>query len=128
MRRDDHESQAVIVERLKAEHGVQVSRSTVGGWVANVRSVAPPATDQPVTTAELRRRLLILLDAETEALERHGRRPIDLDRLAKVASSLRVMAQIETAAPKEKGEKRTSLAELDAGSGEDRSDGNSGAG
>lgn len=118
MFRDDHEPQAEIVRRLKSEHGVDVARSTVAKWVANVRQAVPPEADHPVTTAEIRRRLLILLDAETEALERHGRRPIDLDRLAKVAASLRVMTQIETSAPKEKGEKKTSLMELDRSSPE----------
>lgn len=100
---------AEVRERLIADHGQDVPTSTLGGWLQRSRRTKPTG-DLAQDLRSLTRRAVALCEAEMTALERHGRRPIDVDRLAKLAALLRRLDEMQAA--KLKPQKPNGLAKL----------------
>lgn len=91
------------------DHGADVPPKTIRTWLADPigeRMSGDPAQDLRALT----RRAIRLCEAEMTALERHGRRPIDVDRLGKLISLLRRLDEMQAA--KLKPQKQNGLAKL----------------
>jgi hypothetical protein len=110
-----------VAERLRSDHGANVPISTLSGWLARAHRTSI-RSDIPRSMEGLAGRAVRLADDEMTALERHGRRPVDLERLGKLVALLRSIEALKAAAPKVR-RKANELAELGEGMGlEDLSD------
>jgi transposase-like protein len=112
---DDGLALSDVAERLRSDHGVDVPISTLSGWLARAHRTSI-RSDIPRSMEGLAGRAVRLADEEMTALERHGRRPVDLERLGKLIALLRSIEALKAAAPKVKGRARQ-LAELGEGLG-----------
>ena len=110
---DDGLALSDVVERLRTDHGAEVPPSTVSRWVGEAHRTSV-RSDVPTALQGLAGRAVRLADEEMLALERHGRRPVDLERLSKLVALLRSIEGMKAAAPKVKT-RANRLAELGAG-------------
>lgn len=77
---------------------MDVPTSTVSGWIAQPIT-RRPSGDPREDLRRIAQRALALAESEMSALERHGRRAIDLDRLAKLTRILRELKTLQITAP-----------------------------
>jgi transposase len=111
IRRDTGAGPTVIMRRINAEHGVNVSLGTVKSWLRKLE----PETEQP-TVGDLAARALRLSSQELRRLERSSPSKVDLDRLNRVAQILKTLEPLTRAKSGASGGLMT-LADLSADGG-----------
>jgi hypothetical protein len=110
LRREEELTATQIARRLTADHDVVISRRTVENWIRRPRS-------EGQTIGQLARRALALAEREIDGLERNPK-PLDVDRLAKLASALKTLQPLLRDQPKAMGRTLADLAsDPEGGSG-----------
>jgi hypothetical protein len=117
LRREDGLTHRRIRQRLLEQFGAEVPEGTLGNWVSGVRNPPPPSkAGNAQTISERANRLLALTDLELTRMERRSGKPLELDRIERVARTLKSLHSIAT--PRTNGTRVLTLQDLqDPGSG-----------
>jgi len=102
---EEHGNARAVRRRLESEHGLSVPQSTVTQWTRRRPVSAPP------TAGSIADRAHRLLSLEMDRLERSSAK-LDLDRLAKVAATLKTLQGVGRS---QGGAKQRTLEDLSAG-------------